>query len=539
MKHRFAVVLFLIVLLSAIIGGLAGGSSTTKAAAATSPGEFLANYTDALDVIQKNYMYEVDPDKLVYSSIKGMLRILDPHSNFLEPKEFARLRENQRSRYYGLGIRIRTQLGGERGRQVIVEPPTFGTPAYKKGLRAGDVITRIEGEPIDNWTSDEVVSKLRGPRRTIVNITIERPGVREPLEIAIERDEIPLVTVPYAFEIRPGIGYIKLDSFAETTTDELKNALNEMKDIAGLILDLRDNNGGLLNQAITVSGFFLPRGELVVSTRGRAEGSARIFEVPGAETLDIPLVVLINRYSASASEIVAGALQDHDRALIVGETSFGKGLVQSVYTMSNDTGMMLTTAKYYTPSGRLIQKDYSNSIFEYMNIDAPTQDREIRYTDSERAVYGGGGIEPDIVESARTLNRFEMLLRSKDVFFNYAQRLTSGEVSTAQNFKLTDETDTAIKTERLKNLNSVSGFIITEEIFSDFRQFLRDRNIEFTEEDLATNADYIKRQIMQGVFTSHFGIQEGYKISVEGDNQVQKALAEMPAAKALMTSGRF
>jgi len=539
MKHRFAVVLISIVLLSAIIGGLLGDSSTTKAAAATSPGEFLANYTDALDVIQKNYMYDVDSDKLVYSSIKGMLRILDPHSNFMDPTEFTKLRDNQRSRYYGLGIRIRTQMGEARGRQVIVEPPSPGTPAYKKGLRAGDIITRIEGEPIDNWTSDDVVGKLRGPRRTIVNITIERPGVRDPLEIAIERDQIPMMTVPYAFEIRPGVGYVKMESFAETTTDEFKRALDEMKDITGLILDLRDNGGGLLNQAIAVSGFFLPRGELVVSTRGRAEGSARRYESPGSEKLDIPLVVLINRASASASEIVAGALQDHDRALIVGETSFGKGLVQSVYTMSNDTGMLLTTAKYYTPSGRLIQKDYSNSYFEYLNMDANPQEREIRYTDSERTVYGGGGIEPDIIESARTLNRVELLLRSKDVLFYYAQRLTLGEVPSALHFKLPEETNLEAKPARGKNVNSVSDFVITEEIFNDFRQFLRDRNIEFTEEDLTANADYIKRQIRQGVFTFHFGIQEGYKISIEGDNQVQKALAEMPAAKTLMTSGRF
>ena len=546
MKHRFTVVLISIVLLSAIAGGFFGGGSATRAATATSSSEFLANFTDALDVIQDNYMYDVGSDKLVYSSIKGMLRILDPHSNFLEPKDFTKMREEQRSRYFGLGIRIRALLGGDnRGRQVIVEPPSFGTPAYKRGLRAGDIITKIEGEPIDDWTSDEVVSRIKGPRGTIVNITIERPGVRDLLEIAIERDEIPLVTVPYAFEIRPGTGYVKIDRFAETTADELKTALDEMKGITALILDLRDNPGGLLNQAIAISDFFLPRGELIVSTHGRAEGSARMYEAPGNELLDIPLVVLINRHSASASEIVAGALQDHDRALIVGETSFGKGLVQSVYTMSNDTGMALTTAKYYTPSGRLIQKDYSNSIFEYLNIDPvyddsePGKERETKYTDNERTVYGGGGITPDIIEAARILNRFESLLRSKDVFFQYAQRLTSGDVSSALDFKLPEGMEEEARPAREKNANPDFGFAITEEIFSDFRQFLKDRNIEFTEEDLTANADFIKRQIRQGVFTSHFGIQEGFKIGVEGDNQVQKALAEMPAAKTLMTSGHF
>ena len=544
MKYRFAFVLISIVLLSSLIVGFLDGGSATKAAAATSPGEFLANYTDALDVIQKNYMFDIDPDKLVYSSIKGMLRILDPHSTFYEPKDFAKLREEQNSRYYGLGIRVRA-LMGDHGRHVIVEPPSFGTPAYKRGLRAGDIITKIEGVAIDEWTQDEVVGNLRGPRGTIVNITIERPGVREPLEVAVERDEIPMVTVPYAFEVRPGIGYVKIDRFATTTTDELKTALNGMKDISGLIVDLRDNHGGLLNQAIAVSDFFLPRGELVVSTRGRAEGSARIYEAPGSGELDIPLVVLINRESASASEIVAGALQDHDRALIVGETSFGKGLVQSVYTMSNDAGMTLTTAKYYTPSGRLIQKDYSNSIFEYLNIDTskieppPGKEREIRFTDNERTVYGGGGITPDVIEPARTLNRFESLLRLQDVFFQYAQRLTSGEVQSAQNFKLPDGAGAETQPARGKSANPISDFVITEDIFNDFRQFLKDRNIEFTEEDLTGNSDYIKRQIRKVVFTSHFGLQEGEKIGVEGDNQVQKALVEMPAAKELMTSGHF
>ena len=543
MKQRFAGILILIVLLSAIIGGILGSSFSTKAATATSYGEFLANYTDALDVIQRYYMYDVGSDKLVYNSIKGMLRILDPHSNFLEPRDFKRMREDQSSKYYGLGIRVRPLLR-DQGRHVIVEPPTFGTPAQKSGLRAGDVITRIEGKPIDNWTSDEVVNNLRGPRRTVVNITIERPGVRDPLEVAVERDEIPQFTVPYAFAIQPGTGYIRIDRFAESTTEELKSALEEMKEITELVLDLRDNPGGLLNQAIAVADIFLPRGELIVSTRGRAEGSARAYEAPGSEMLGIPLVVLINKHSASASEIVAGALQDHDRALIVGESSFGKGLVQSVYTMSNDTGMALTTAKYYTPSGRLIQKDYLSSILEYYYADLdfetqPDKEREIKYTDSDRTVYGGGGIDPDIVEVARRLNRFESLLRAKDVYFQYARRLTSGEVKSAPDFKLPEGMDSGAPPMRGKSVTPVSGFVITTEIFDDFRQFLSDRNIEFTEEDLTTNMDYIKRQIKQEVFTSWFGIQEGFRIGVEGDNQVQKALAEMSAAKALMTSGRF
>ncbi|MDR1726761.1 MAG: S41 family peptidase [Acidobacteriota bacterium] len=546
MKHRYAVVLILIVLLSSLAGGILGGSSAAKTAAsgATSPNEFLANYTEALDVIQRSYVDDVGSDKLVYSSIKGMLRMLDPHSSFLDPKDYAKLREDQRSRYYGLGIRVRPLLR-DTGRHVIVEPPSFGTPAQKKGLRAGDVITRIEGEPIDDWTSDDVVAHLKGPRGTVVNITIERPGVAEPLEIAIERDEIPLVTVPYAFLVRPGVGYVKIDRFAESTSEELRQALDEMGALTGLILDLRDNPGGLLNQAIAVSDFFLPRGALIVSTKGRAEGSARTYEAPDDEKIDVPLVVLINKHSASASEIVSGALQDHDRALIVGETSFGKGLVQSVYTMANDTGMALTTAKYYTPSGRLIQRDYSNSNFEYYYLDAgdadpqPDKEREVRYTDNKRTVYGGGGITPDVVEAARELNRFESLLASKDVFFQYARRLTSGEVPGAQEFKLPAGAGEGHQSARGKDAKPLPEFQVTEAVLADFRQFLSGRNIEFTDEDLSKNVDFIKRRIRKEVFTSYFGIQEGFRIDVEGDNQVQKALKELPGAKELMLTGQF
>ena len=264
-------------------------------------------------------------------------------------------------------------LSGLRARQPARTAQRTGRTRQHGVVRPGDAAPPpqpardelADGWPLDDWTddwtSDEVVNHLRGPRGTYVNITVERPNVREPLQFRVERDEIPLITVPYAFEVRPGIAYLKIDRFSESTSEELRkklDAIGESK-LTGLILDLRDNPGGLLNQAIEVSDFFLPRNDLVVSTKGRADGSARSYSAPTGNRIRLPAVVLINRHSASASEIVAGALQDHDRALIVGETSFGKGLVQSVYTLQNDTGMALTTAKYYTPSGRLIQRDYS------------------------------------------------------------------------------------------------------------------------------------------------------------------------------------
>jgi carboxyl-terminal processing protease len=547
MKHRFSALLTLVVILSSLVGGWLGGNAAAKSpsSSSTSPNEFLTNFTEALDVIQQTYVDEIGPDKLVYSAIKGMLQVLDPHSSFFDPKEFVRIREEQHSKYFGLGIRVRPLLPNH-GRHVIVDPPAIGSPAERKGLRAGDVITRIEGEPIDDWTTDEVVSHLKGPRGTIVNITIERPGIRDPLQFTIERDEIPLITVPYAFEVKPGIGYVKIDRFSESTADELRSKLKALDadHLSALILDLRDNPGGLLNQAIEVSDFFLPRGDLVVSTKGRAEGSAKTFKAPNLEKIRIPLVVLINRHSASASEIVAGALQDHDRALIVGETSFGKGLVQSVYTLDNDTGMALTTAKYYTPSGRLIQRDYSGSTFEYFYMNAEdagaedTGTREIRYTDSGRKVYGGGGITPDTVVPMRKPNRFEGLLASKDVFFQYGRRLTSGEVPTARGFQLPVKSD-EIATPREKAEKPVQSLEITDAILADFKNFLRDRHIDFTDEEIQNNVDFIKRRIKQEVFTSFFGLQEGFKVAIQGDTQVLKALEMVPEARTLMTSGRI
>jgi carboxyl-terminal processing protease len=546
MKQRFAVLVVLIVAMSSLVGGFMGGSAAARSGSSpTSPNQFLSDFTEALDIIQKNHFDNVGSDKLVYSAIKGMLRALDPHSSFFEPKEFSKLREEQHSKYYGLGIRVRPLLSN-RGRVVIVEPPALGSPAERRGLRAGDVITKIEGESIDDWTSDEVVNHLRGPRGTTVNITVERPNIREPLPFKIERDEIPLVTVPFAFEVRPGVGYIKIDRFSESTAEELGEKLKKLQSegqLSGLILDLRDNPGGLLNQAIDVADFFVPKGAVIVSTKGRAENSARPLRAPSLEKVNVPLVVLINRHSASASEIVAGALQDHDRALIVGETSFGKGLVQSVYTLENNTGMALTTAKYYTPSGRLIQRDYKGENYEYYYLNAPlsaeVKGREVKFTDSGRKVLGGGGIAPDIAAPMRELTRFEALLTAKDVFFEYARRLTSGQVPAASNFQLPIKNEEVSTPAGKGSPKLLPKFEITDAILEDFKEFLRGKHMEFTNEDIQSNLDFIKRRIKQEVYTSSFGLQEGFKVAIQGDTQVLKALEALPDAKTLMTTGRL
>jgi len=313
--------------------------------------------------------------------------------------------------------------------------------------------------------------------------------------------------------------------------------------LSGLILDLRDNPGGLLSQAIDIADLFVRKGLVIVSTNGRMPGSQRPYNAPSLEKIQLPLIVLINQRSASASEIVAGALQDHDRALIVGETSFGKGLVQSVYQMDNNTGMALTTARYYTPSGRLIQRDYQGSAFDYYNLPeaqaGADKPREIKKTDSGRQVLGGGGIAPDVKVTLRELNRFEARLNARDVFFEYARRLASGQVPAASNFRLPIK-DNEVRAAILRDDPlTASKFEITDAILNDFKEFLRNHKIEFTDKDIEENIGFIKRRIKQEVFTSSFGLQEGFRVAVQGDSQVQKALELMPEAKTLMTTGRL
>jgi carboxyl-terminal processing protease len=547
MKHRFAVLGVTVVIAVVLAGGVLGGSfAAGMGSAQNTPNDFLREFTEAIDVIQKNHVDNIGADTLIYNAIKGMLRMLDPHSSFFDPKEFARLREDQHSKYYGLGIRVRLLFPrSDKGFVVIVEPPTPGSPAEKRGLRAGDVITRVNGEPVDEWTQDQVVEHLRGPRGTTVNVTIERPGILKPLQFKVERDEIPIITVPYAFEVKPGIGYIKLERFSESTAEEMKKKLDRMdaSKLTGLILDLRDNPGGLLSQAIDISDFFVRKNDLIVSTKGRVRGSERSYNAPSLEKIQVPLIVLINKHSASASEIVAGALQDHDRALIVGETSFGKGLVQSVYPMGNDAGMALTTARYYTPSGRLIQRDYSGSAFDYYNLpDSPGNENRktaARTTDNGREVREGGGISPDVKAELRELNRFEALLNARDLFFEYARRLASGQGPAASNFSLPIKND-EVKPAVSREAAAVDAkFEVTQAILDDFAEFLKSRKVEFANKDIADNVEFIKRRIKQEVFTSAFGLQEGFRIAIQGDTQVQKALELIPEARILMKTGRL
>ncbi len=477
--------------------------------------ESIRSFADVYDVVQQNYAEPVSPDKAIYNgAIPGMLRVLDPHSNFFDPKAYAALREEQRGKYYGVGMQV-----GPRNNKVIVIAPFAGAPAYRAGIRPGDVIIAVDGKPTDNMSTSDVAELLKGPKGTTVKITMLREGSDKPLDFTVVRDEIPRYSVDVHFMIRPGIGYVHISGFQETTEHELRQALDEMGDLHGLILDLRQNPGGLLSEGVGVADQFLKKGQVIVSHHGRASAEKVYKAAHGNGGKDYPLVVLVNRGTASAAEIVAGAIQDHDRGLIAGETTFGKGLVQTVYPLSENTGLALTTAKYYTPSGRLIQRDWSNiSLYDYYyndraNGDASNANREVKMTDSGRTVYGGGGITPDVKIASTKTNKFQDLLLEKYAFFNFAKHYVINHSVNKQ-------------------------FEVDDAVMQEFRKFLDDQKIPFTEADLAENNDWIRTDIKAELFTNEFGQQEGLRVHAEGDPEVQKALDLLPQAKQLAENAR-
>ncbi|MCU1284699.1 MAG: carboxyl-terminal protease [Acidobacteriales bacterium] len=516
---RRAVFLFVIVI---IASGFAGAVFAQRPTAAsgnsdTEIRENLKTFSQIYDIVEQNYAETVSADKAIYNgAIPGMLHVLDPHSNFFDPKQYSQLREEQRGKYYGVGMQV-----GPRNNKVIVIAPFAGTPAYRAGIRPGDVIIAVDGKPTDNMNTSEVADLLKGPRNTNVRITILREGSEKPLDFNVVRDEIPRFSVDLHFEIKPGIGYMHVNGFQETTEQEVSQALEEFGDLKGLILDLRQNPGGVLSEGVGVADKFLKKGAVIVSHHGRSSAEKVYRATKGNGGKEYPLVVLVNRGSASASEIVAGAIQDHDRGLIVGETTFGKGLVQTVYPLSENTGLALTTAKYYTPSGRLIQREYEGvSLYDYYynrddekNPQAATTNKEVKVTDSGRTVYGGGGITPDEKIPTPKLNKFETKLYQKYAFFNFSKHY-------------------------LMNHKVDKNFAVNDEVMQEFRKYLEAQKIDYTEADLTENNDWLKPNIKSEIFTSEFGQEAGQRALREADPQVARALELLPEAKALNDGAR-
>jgi carboxyl-terminal processing protease len=474
----------------------------------------LKQFTDVYSIIEENYAEPVNPDKAIYNgAIPGMLHSLDPHSNFFDPKSYALMREDQRGKYYGVGMTV-----GPRNNKVIVIFPFTGTPAYKAGIHPGDVIIAVDGKSTENMVTGDVADMLKGPKGTTVHISISREGVEKPMEFTLIRDEIPRYSVDVHFLIRPGVGYLHVTGFNETTEEEVSKALDEFGDLKGLILDLRGNPGGLLSEGVGVADKFLKKNQLIVSHHGRASAEKRYVAQHGNGGKDYPLVVLVNRLTASAAEIVSGAIQDHDRGLIVGEVTFGKGLVQTVYPLSENTGLALTTAHYYTPSGRLIQRDYSNiSLYDYYYNRAPESasnvNREVKLTDSGRTVYGGGGITPDVAIAPVKSNHFQDTLLQHYAFFNFAKRY-------------------------VVNHHPTKSFEVDDALMQDFRKSLDEANVAYTQADLVDNNEWLRSNIKAEIFVDAFGQDEGMKVRAETDPEVVKGLELLPQAKALADNAK-
>ena len=475
----------------------------------------LTSFTNVYAIVEQNYAEPIQGDKAdaaIYDgAIPGMLRVLDPHSNFYDPKAYAKMREDQHGRYFGVGMTIQQAFGGGK---VYVVFPMEGGPAFKAGIHPGDVIAAIDSKSAEGMTSDVVAKTLKGPKGTHVQVSMTREGQSKPMVFDLVRDEIPNPSVDLKYEIRPGVGYIHLKQFQETTAQEVIEAIDGFGDLHGLVFDLRDNPGGLLSQAVEVCDHLLAKGQNIVSQRGRAYPDQNYTAVHGNDGKTFPIVVLVSRGTASAAEIVSGALQDHDRALIVGQTTFGKGLVQTVYNLSENTGLALTTYHYYTPSGRLIQRNYTGvSLYDYYynhaGASAPdSTNREVKFTDSGRTVYGGGGITPDEKIEPPKANHFQELLLSKDVFFLFAPVY-------------------------LSNRTVDKSFQVDESVMNDFKQYLNSKNIPFTQGDLDGVADWVKESIKSGIFTIQFGESQGLRTRADWDPMIQKALTYLPEAQAL------
>jgi carboxyl-terminal processing protease len=513
------VLLVVVLATSSLLGGFFG-SPRARASSTNDVQDSMKQFTSVLAVVERNYADPVDVDKVIYDgAIPGMLHVLDPHSNFFDPKQYALFREEQMGKYYGVGMTV-----SSRENQTVVVAPFVGSPAFKAGIRPGDIVLKVDGKSCDGLTTTEVADMLKGAKGTSVHISIGREGWEKPIELDIVRDEIPRPGVEYFTMLRPGVGYVRVSTFNETTDSDLAEALNKLDypKLDGLILDLRNNGGGLLNQAVGMSDIFLDKGELVVSHRGDHSPERPYYALHGNQGMRVPLVILVNGGTASASEIVSGAVQDHDRGLVVGEVTFGKGLVQSQINLPEDTALLLTTARYYTPSNRLIQRDYKNvTLYDYHYNPQPPKAPEVKLTDSGRKVFGGGGITPDDIVAGPKPDDFIQLLYRRGIFYPLPQGV--GDF---------------VRYYLGQKPSVTKDFLVTDAVMTQFRDFLTQKHIKFTDDSIQKNATFLKWQIRREVFTSVFGQNEGYKVALEQDPQLDKAIELIPQARALYQNAR-
>ncbi|MDQ2973997.1 MAG: S41 family peptidase [Acidobacteriota bacterium] len=572
MTKRFLIVASAFILIAAVVGGTIGRSRRFRhsvpakgvAASYTETDDIEKDYKEAITAISDGYAGDIDYEKATQAAIQGMLSTLDPHSMYFPYTEFKKLKEDQDSRFYGIGVTIVQHRDG-----VYIQSAVEGTPAGRLGLRYGDRILEVDGKDARDWSSEQVSKNVRGGRGEPVTIKVDRAGSEGPLTFTIIRDSVPLPSIRNAYMLRPGTGYVGLTGgFQSTSDEELREALNKLKNqgMRQVVLDMRGNPGGLLTQAIDVASEFLPRGQVVVSVKGRTEYTDPIvYKSNGSDPEDVPLVILINRGTASASEIVAGAIQDHGRGLIVGETSFGKGLVQHVFQLPGNNGLTLTTARYYTPYGRSLQRDYSNgSLYDYYTKHdteetkpapsgshlspplstssrnaasavpqaSPTphlQSGPAVKTAAGRVFYGGGGITPDI--DVKPLNFTPLRNRIAEASFHFTRQLAAGMITGFEGYKV----------EKVQyGRNPKPGeYPINDRIIEAFRSFVRtDTQSQLTPAQLDEEIDFVKLRLREEIITAAFSNDAGARVLLDSDPQVLRALEALPDAKRLAESVR-
>jgi len=570
MTRRFIIIGSALILIAAVVGGTIGRSRRFRhsvpasgVVSYTEADDIEKDYNEAIAAISMEYAGDIDYEKATQAAIQGMLSTLDPHSMYFPYNEFKKLKEDQDSRFYGIGVTIVQHRDG-----VYIQSAVEGTPAGRLGLRYGDRILEVDGKDARDWTSEQVSKRVRGGKGEPVTIKVDRAGSEAPLNFTIIRDSVPLPSIRNAYMLRPGTGYVGLTGgFQSTSDEELREALDKLKGqgMRQVILDMRGNPGGLLNQAIDVASEFLPRGQVVVSVKGRTEYSDPIvYKSSGSDPEDVPLVVLINRGTASASEIVAGAIQDHGRGLIVGETSFGKGLVQHVFLLPFNTGLTLTTARYYTPYGRSLQRDYSSgSLYDYYtrhdadetktqgsaaasgtssssSRDASSPLAQISpsahlpsgpavKTAAGRVFYGGGGITPDI--DVKPLTFTPLRNRIAEAAFQFTRQLAAGLVPGLESYKVE-------KVQYGKNAKA-TDYPINERVIEAFRNFVRtDTESQLTAAQLDEEIEFVKLRLREEIVTAGFSNDAGARVLLDSDPQVLRALEALPDAKRLAESVR-
>src|SRR5882672_9842736 len=563
MTRNFTIVAALVVVTASLAGGVrtrsthrriidlkAANSNQTTTAEKYAADRIESDYQEAISTVEEKYAGDIDYEKATQAAIQGMLFTLDPHSVFFSTTEFRKLKEDQASSFYGIGVQIQRHDDG-----VYIQSVVEGTPASRAGLRYGDRIVEVDGKDARDWSSDEVSKNVRGERGKEVRLKVERAGEEAPVNVKIVRDSVPLPSIRNAFMIGPLTGYVGLiGGFQHTTDDELREAIAGLKKdgMRQMVLDLRNNPGGLLDQAIDVSSEFLPRDRVIVSVKGRSEyHDPAIYKSNGSEPEELPLVVLINRNTASASEIVAGAIQDHGRGLVVGETSFGKGLVQHVFQLPFNTGLTLTTARYYTPYGRSLQRDYSSgSLYDYYvrhdqnDNQQPTQPGQPSPSESlpprdsnapafrtaaGRVFYGGGGITPDI--EARPLTATPARARIIEAVFYFTRTLAAGKLPGLETYRVDKvEYDRAPKT---------ADYQITDRVLEAFRNYLRkDQTRHLQVASVDADLDFVKLRLREEIITAAFGADAGQRVLLESDPQALRAIGVLPDARRLAESVR-